>query len=107
PGIAGPIFAAVDDVLALLEFSSKSYADGRGLRCVEIGRAAWSARRLTHHPSGQIFALRVIACRLEPFLLLGLSAEPHHVHETQAVDQDRGGEARVDGTDLLGHQLEI
>src|SRR5262245_1047734 len=82
PRIAGPIFATIEDVLALRQLSSQSYADGRGLRCVKVGRAAWPARRLAHHPSGQIFALRVIACRPEPFLLLGLSAEPRHVHES-------------------------
>jgi hypothetical protein len=41
------------------------------------------------------------------FAFFGRGAEPDHVHKTETVDQDGGGESRVDGTNLLGDQLQV
>src|SRR3984893_9546475 len=58
-------------------------------------------------PTGKILSLRVRAGRPKPLLLFGIGAEPGDVHEAQTIDQERRREARVDGANLLGDQLEV
>src|SRR5258708_13586708 len=74
---------------------------------MERGGAAGTTACLADHPAGKILSLRIRAGRPKPLLLFGIGAEPGDVHKTQTIDQERRREARVDGANLLGDQLEV
>src|SRR6202048_1299956 len=106
-GIARPVFASIQHVLAVRQLGGETDAYGRRLWCIEICGAAGTAPCLAYHPAGKILSLRIRAGRPEPLLLFGIGAEPGDVHEAQTIDQERRREARVDGANLLGDQLEV
>src|SRR6516164_4613616 len=106
-GIARPVFASIQHVLAVHQLGGETDAYGRRLWCIEICGAAGTAPCLAYHPAGKILSLRIRAGRPKPLLLFGIGAEPGDVHKAQTIDQERRREARVDGANLLGDQLEV
>src|SRR5260370_16544568 len=74
---------------------------------MEFRGAAGPAPCLAYHPAGKILSLRIRAGRPKPLLLFGIGAKPGDVHKAQTIDQERRREARVDGANLLGDQLEV
>src|SRR6201996_9272906 len=106
-GVTRPVFASIQHVLAVHQFGGEADAHGRRLRCIEIRGAPRTAPCLAYHPAGKILSLRIRAGRPKPLLLFGIGSEPGDVHKAQTVDEERCREARVDGADLLGDQLEV
>src|SRR6516164_6424936 len=107
PPALRPVFASIQHVLAVHQLGGETDAYGQRLRCIEICGAAGTARCLAYHPASKILSLRIRAGRPKPLLLFGIGAEPGDVHKAQTIDQERRREARVDGANLLGDQLEV
>src|ERR1700761_9655856 len=106
-GIARPVLASIQHVLAVHQLGGETDTYGRRLWCIEICGAAGTAPCLAYHPAGKILSLRIRAGRPKPLFLFGIGSEPGDVHKAQTVDEERCREARVDGADLLGDQLEV
>src|SRR4029077_16032420 len=94
-GIARPVFASIQHVLAVHQLGGETDAYGRRLWCIEICGAAGTAPCLAYDPAGKKLSLRIRTGRPKPLLLFGIGAKPGEVHEAQTIDKVGRRAARV------------
>ena len=105
--VARPVLAPVDHVVVAVEGRGDAHARAAARGRVEVRRATRRAGRLAGGVPDDELAGGVGGRRPDEAPLLLLGAVVPDGHQAEAVDEDGGGEARVDRADLLGRDHEV